>query len=107
MKFSFSIVLFAAFVAATPASADAIDGDWCLANGRHLSINGPEIVTPRGKRMQGRYDRHAFSYVAPAGEPNAGMEISMSLIDDDTMQVVIGAKSTQPKEWRRCAAPTS
>jgi len=107
MKTTFLSALLATLLIAFPASADAIDGDWCLANGRHLSINGPEIVTPRGKRMQGKYDRHAFSYVAPAGEPNAGIEISMSLVDDDTMQVMIGSKSTQPKEWRRCAAPTS
>lgn len=100
-------VLFATFLGATPAVADAIDGDWCLADGRHLSINGPKIITPRGKVLQGAYERHGFSYVAPVGAPHAGKEISMSLIDDDTMERVVGGPSNKATEWRRCAAPTS
>ncbi len=107
MRFTFPIALCATILSAAPVFADAIDGDWCLANGRHMSINGPEIITPHGKRMQGNYDRHAFHYVAPAGEPAAGQEINMSLIDDDLLHVMTGGKSTKPVEWRRCAAPTS
>jgi hypothetical protein len=107
MKIIVSIALLATLLLANTAFADAIDGDWCLANGRHMSINGPEIVTPHGKRMQGNYDRHAFSYVAPSGEPAAGQEINMSLIDDDLLHVMTGAKSAKPVEWRRCIAPTS
>ena len=107
MKYKTSITLLAMSLIANPASADAIDGEWCLAKGRHMSINGPEIVTPRGKRMQGNYDRHAFSYVAPAGEPAVGQEINMSLIDDDLLHVMTGAQTAKLVEWRRCAAPTS
>ncbi len=32
------------------ARADAIDGDWCQADGRHMTIRGPEITTPGGNR---------------------------------------------------------
>ena len=47
---------FVLVLSAAPAFADAIDGDWChQASGRHLSIRGPQIVTPGGKRMEGDY----------------------------------------------------
>ncbi len=103
MNFLFPIVLLSVCLLTDTASADAIDGNWCLANGRHMNIDGPQILTPRGERLQGNYERHAFSYVAPA----AGQEISMSLIDDDTLLVTTGAASNKPVEWRRCIVPTS
>jgi hypothetical protein len=106
MKTMFPIALAACLIANT-AAADAIDGNWCQASGRHMNINGSQILTPHGKRLQGNYDRHAFSYVAPAGAPAAGKEISMSLVDDDTMLVTTGVGSNKPVEWRRCIAPTS
>jgi len=31
--------------------ADAIDGDWCKADGKRMKIRGPEIVTPGGNRV--------------------------------------------------------
>ena len=62
-------VALALLIALTPwaANADAIDGDWCR-EGRHLSIDGPNITTPGGNAIQGDYDRHGFRYTAPAGE---------------------------------------
>ena len=36
-----------------PALADAIDGDWCLGDGSKLTINGPDIVTPKGNQLKG------------------------------------------------------
>ena len=107
MKTIFPMTLLATCLIVGSAVADAIDGNWCLASGRHMNINGPQILTPHGKRLQGHYDRHAFSYVAPAGAPAAGQDISMSLIDDDTLLVTTGAASNKPVEWRRCIAPTS
>ena len=62
------------------ALADAIDGDWCHGDGRRLSINGPDIVTPGGARLKGDYDRHHFSYVVPASEPGAGGTVAMVLL---------------------------
>ena len=57
---------------ATPAFADAIDGEWCSEDGRHLSIQSPAIVTPGGTKMQGAYTRHSFNYTMPADEPDPG-----------------------------------
>ena len=54
---------------AGPAVADVIDGNWCHSDGRRFTIRGPEIVTPGGKRMEGNYSRHWFSYTAPAPVP--------------------------------------
>lgn len=107
MKAMFLITLFATCLIISSASADAIDGNWCLASGRHMNINGPQILTPHGKRLRGNYERHAYSYVAPSGAPAAGKEISMLLVDDDTMLVTTGAATNKPVEWRRCIAPTS
>ena len=43
--------------------ADAIDGDWCKADGKRMKIRGPEIFTPGGNQTRGDYSRHSFSYV--------------------------------------------
>ena len=60
------------------AGADAIDGDWCEAGGaRSLSIDGPSIRIPSGAEIRGEYDRHAFRYVGPDGDPEAGQVIKM------------------------------
>src|ERR1700738_1993314 len=59
--------------------ADAIDGDWCKADGKRMKIRGPEIVTPGGNQTRGDYTRHSFSYVVPAGEPGAGEIVSIIL----------------------------
>jgi hypothetical protein len=101
-----ALPLFALCLAAAPARADAIDGNWCHA-GKHLSIEGPQIVTPSGTRMQGDYDRHGFRYTVPASDPGAGAKVEMMLVDDDTMQLSRGGAQAAPETWRRCAAPTS
>ncbi|MDH3234010.1 MAG: hypothetical protein OEQ29_10835 [Alphaproteobacteria bacterium] len=89
---------------AAPAAADAIDGNWCAADGRSMSISGPQIDTPGGTRMRGDYDRHGFRYIVPATEKPAGSKVDMSLVDDDTLHVKVGTGPT--KTWRRCK-PTS
>ncbi len=91
-----------------PVRADAIDGEWCLPSGRHMSIEGERFVTPGGKHMTGDYDRHAFSYTVPAGEPGAGSVISMSQLDEEHIDVrPDGGADSTAKVWKRCAAPTS
>ncbi len=92
-------------LASQAVRADAIDGRWCSSNGKRMSINGPAIITPGGTRMQGNYERHAFSYKVPAGEPQAGATSAMGLIDDDTMQVQTGGGAA--KIWNRCGPPIS
>lgn len=88
-------------VAATPARADAIDGDWCSDDGRRLTINGPDIVTPTGKQLKGEYDRHHFSYV----EPGSSGTVSMALISEIRMRLKPAAGDEQL--WRRCGKPVS
>ena len=91
---------------ATPALADAIDGDWCRADGKRMSIHGPEIVTPGGNKINGDYGRHSFSYVIPAGEAGAGATVSITLLSEYLAHAREGA---DPKvhEWRRCQPSVS
>ena len=69
------------------ALADAIDGDWCHGDGRRLSINGPDIVTPGGAHLKGDYDRHHFAYVVPSSEPGAGATVTMVLLSEILMHL--------------------
>ena len=103
-----SLVLISVFcLTAGIAAADAIDGHWCAADGRYLSIQGPQIVTPGGAKMDGNYSRHGFSYVVPAREPGAGETASMTLVNEQTVHLALGAAGGAPQVWRRCAPPTS
>ena len=94
---------------ATPALADAIDGDWChQASGRRFSIRGPQIVTPGGKHMEGDYSRHWFTYVVPAPEPGTGKTIFMQLLDENTVHLRMGdASAANPETLIRCSPTTS
>ena len=96
-------------LAAAPARADVIDGDWCYSTTRHLTIKGPSIVTPGGHQLTGNYTRHSFTYVVPANEPDAGKTVNMILINEETVNLRIDAAGTQGpiQVWRRCAGPTS
>ncbi len=88
---------------AAPALADAIDGDWC--NGiSSLQINGPAIRTPGGKDITGTYSRHAFRYIAPAGDRDAGAEVLMRLLGEQEMLLMrrIGGTESPAESWKRC-----
>ncbi len=87
--------------------ADAIDGSWCHADGRHMSIEGPAIVIPTGKKITGDYDRHAFNYVVPTGERDTGTAVAMILVDDDTIHLTMGEAKDAMQVWHRCTLPTS
>ena len=88
---------------AGPAFADAIDGNWCHADGRRFTIRGPDIVTPGGKAMQGDYSRHFFSYSAPVAEQGAGSPIFMTLMGENTVHWRYGALPAASAEtWVRC-----
>jgi hypothetical protein len=91
----------ALFGLAGPALADAIDGDWCRANGKRMSIHGPAIVTPGGKQIRGDYTRHFFSYVIPAGEPGAGDTMFIQLRGEYLAHARQGSDAPI-QEWRRC-----
>lgn len=98
-----SIALSVALLASlsAPASADAIDGNWCLTEeARHFSISGPSITTPAGTRATGNYSRHAFFYTVPDGDPGAGDEIAMQLLNDQ--EVAVSVNKGAVTVWRRC-----
>jgi hypothetical protein len=86
---------------AHPALADAIDGDWCRADGKRMMIQGPAIVTPGGQHANGSYTRHAFSYVIPAGEAGAGATVSIQLLSEYLAHARQGVDAPV-QEWRRC-----
>jgi hypothetical protein len=92
---------------ATGARADAIDGDWCRADGKRMTIRGPDIVTPGGNRIQGDYTRHSFSYVVPAGEAGAGETMSIILRGEYLAHARQGAADGPLQEWKRCSATVS
>lgn len=88
-------------LAATGVRADAIDGDWCGPDGRHLEIHGPRIITPAGNQHTGDYTRHSFAYVVPASEKDAGATVSMRLLNEE--MVSITPRPGAPAEtWLRC-----
>jgi hypothetical protein len=100
-----ALAALALALCAGTAQADAIDGQWCNKQGRTLEIDGPKIVTPSGTHMTGDYDRHAFRYVAPAGEAEAGQTVEMTLLGDDDLDLTTGPVAgprSQPERWRRC-----
>jgi hypothetical protein len=91
---------------ASPAMADAIDGDWCNA-GKHLMIDGPKIVTPGGTSIIGNYDRHAFRYKVPASEKGAGENVFMVQRSEEIMNFwqtpeAAPGSETPPQVWTRC-----
>lgn len=94
-------LVMAAVVCPCVVLADAIDGNWCAADGRVMSITGPAIVTPGGRAITGDYDRHAFAYVVPAGERDAGTAISMVLRNEDTIELSTGP-GAEHEIWHRC-----
>lgn len=89
-----------------PALADQIDGDWCFpGDGRNLTIQGDDIVTPSGTKTVGAYTRHSFRYVIPVGDPGAGDEINMRQLNDWTM--VLRRPDGAEETWKRCDFKTS
>ena len=91
----------AALLAATGlARADAIDGDWCSADGKRMTIRGPAVSTPGGHQISGDYSRHFFSYVVPAGEPGSGEKVEITLMSE---YLAHGRQGEAPtRVWNRC-----
>ena len=82
--------------------ADAIDGDWCAANGKRMSILGEKMTTPGGNRINGNYSRHAFDYVVPAGEDGSGETVHIILRGEYLAISRQGPADAPATEWRRC-----
>ena len=107
--FRAAAVMAALLLTAGPALADKIDGNWCFTDSRHMSIDGPAIVTPGGTAITGEYDRHGFRYVVPTGEADAGAEVDMIQHDDYTIQVTTSPASgggARTEIWKRCDLTT-
>ena len=117
MRYRASILISALFTAFSllniPAAyADAIDGNWCFTDGRHFSIDGPDIVTPSGTQIVGEYGRHSFLYTVPGNESGAGKLVAMRLLDENTVQLAIGSDASETSKsptqiWQRCFPVTS
>jgi hypothetical protein len=90
------------FMFAGAARADTVDGDWCRADGKRISIHGPEIVTPGGQRIQGVYTRHYFEYVIPAGEAGANDKVFITLQNEQLAHARQGAADAAIQVWIRC-----
>ncbi|MBI5320771.1 hypothetical protein [Bradyrhizobium sp.] len=84
------------------AHADAIDGDWCSADGQRMSIRGDNITIPSGRQIAGNYSRHAFDYVIPPGDSGAGDTVNIILRSEYLAFSRQGANGDKPTEWRRC-----
>ncbi len=97
-----SLFMLAVFLLAAPARADAIDGDWCSADGKRMTIRGPAIRTPGGHDISGDYSRHFFSYVIPAGEAGEGGKVEIVLLGEYLAHAREGGADSPVKEWRRC-----
>ncbi|WP_147707714.1 hypothetical protein [Microvirga massiliensis] len=102
-----SLATITVLALASPARADAIDGDWCHDDGRHMSIHGPTIVTPGGTTLQGDYTRHSFQYTAPSNEAGGGQPVSMILRSETRVDVRVGGSGETYQTWHRCTATTS
>jgi hypothetical protein len=79
------------------ALADRIDGDWCRADGKRMSIHGPDIVTPGGKQIQGDYTRHSsLTWCRPARRAQAKPSLSPCCRNISHM----GAKALPTRRYR-------
>jgi len=107
-------VAASAIIALSPelALADAIDGNWCSADGKHMSIEGPAIVTPAGTATHGDYSRHYFTYQVPASDPGAGQTVYMALLNENTVHLAMAADAQSAQQarvevWHRCPPAVS
>ncbi len=99
-------------LSAQVARADAIDGNWCSAEGKRMEIEGPAITTPAGTQWHGNYSRHYFTYQVPASDPGAGQTVYMALQNENTVHITVAADAQaalkSPVEvWHRCPPAVS
>ncbi len=94
------------------ARADAIDGNWCSADGKRMEIEGPAITTPAGTQWHGNYSRHYFTYEVPASDPGAGETVYMALLNENTVHLTTAADAQAAQKspvetWHRCPPAVS
>jgi hypothetical protein len=105
LLFAFVLV----FLATGLARADAIDGDWCNQDGSNIFIEGPSIRLSDGTIVRGKNTRHAFSYVAPSGDFEAGKEILFKQRSEEEMRRVRDPQAMPEHAdiWQRCRNTSS
>jgi hypothetical protein len=101
-----------AALSAGVARADAIDGNWCSADGKRMEIEGPAITTPAGTPWHGNYSRHYFTYEVPASDPGAGQKVYMALLNENTVHLTTAADAQAAQRsavevWHRCPPAVS
>ena len=108
MQRLFSALVFF-FLALGPAKADAIDGDWCNQDGSNIFIEGSSIRLSDGTVVTGNNTRHAFSYVAPPGDFEAGKEIYFKQRSEEEMRRVRDPQAMPEHAdiWQRCRNTSS
>src|SRR5215469_3956725 len=94
------------------ARADAIDGNWCSADGKRMEIQGSAITTPAGTHWHGNYSRHYFTYEVPASDPGAGQTVYMALQNENTVHITMAtdaqaAQKSAVEVWHRCPPAVS
>ena len=99
-------------LSAPMAWADAIDSNWCSADGKRMSIEGPAITTPAGTPTRGNYSRHYFTYQVPGSDPGAGQTVYMALLNENTVKLTMAsdaqaAQQTPVEVWHRCPPAVS
>ena len=105
MVSSFAFLLIIA--AAAAAAAGGLDGIWCSPDGRRITVDGLDVITPGGQRTTGVYRQYVFSYAVPENERDAGAVIWMALVDENTARVsTVSKEQREPPPhglWQRCA----
>ncbi len=88
------------------ALADRIDGNWCSAEGKSISVDGPRVTTARGTPVDANYNRHHVDYIIPTGEPDEGNHFQADQLNDDQIRVVIvrlpGGDAKPAEIWTPC-----
>ncbi|MCF6200060.1 MAG: hypothetical protein L3J67_11835 [Hyphomicrobiaceae bacterium] len=87
--------LFSVF-ASSFVLADQINGNWCAADGRTISIDGPHVTTPAGNTVLAIHGRHHIDYLIPENETDAGHRFTADQLDDERISVqIIDSKTGQ------------
>ncbi|WP_425416827.1 hypothetical protein [Oricola indica] len=99
-----ALILPALLLFAAPARAHEIDGNWCSADGRMLSVHEGTASIPSGAKVIGEHKDHIFRYVGPAEDPESGHDVRIRIFhDEDLVLERIIEGSPQPEErWHRC-----
>jgi len=93
---------FAAMLFSMPAQAHQIDGQWCGPDGKTITINGPKIITPSGKQIEGSYARNRFMYTGPDDDPEMDQDIFLYMQNNGLMQVIRSTDPDKMEQWERC-----